>query len=449
MNDAPSPAKSVNPIMNLLHSERFDPWGVLHRRWKYLAGGVALGLGLAIAYYCVASTKYESMAQILIMKKDSTLPARGVEKQTDNASQVSEDLLATHMQIVQSPQIVRTALKRSHLEGLQSIQRRLATDQNEVEYIIDHLKVTRGGTGQARLANVLNVAFRHISDEDCEQVLNAVVESYQAFLADKFQDVSKEAVKLIAEAKDELGADLESAESEYQRFREEAPLLWNGDVSSNTHRLNYERLQASLSDMQVSFASAKTRLEIVQQRMGRQGEVNDLDLLALLDDSHIAAPGIARDRQARRRRHRGVSDHGSRSYREFPRRVRRAAGIDDEGKDAPVGLRPGSPARAGRSQPNGNDQVVPRQEARQPRQPAANAIGRAQPDAGLCDAAEERPRYADAASNRTGAIGRQGRRGGQGSGQFRARWRKPAQAGERTNRNCTTQSWIGYAKSTW
>ncbi len=293
MSDSPASGTSVNSIINLLHAEKFDVLGLMQRRWKYVAGGVALGTVLSIAYYCVASTKYESTAQILIMKKDANLPTRGVENPSENASQVTEDLLATHMQIVQSPQIIRAGLRKGQLEGLKSIQQRLAGDLNEVEYIIDHLKVTRGGTGQARLANVLNLTFRHTSDEDCEKVLGSVVEGYQAFLADKFQDVSKEAVKLIAQAKDELGADLEAAEAAYQKFREQAPLLWNGDVSSNTHRLNFERLQAALSDLQVNYSAARTRLEIVEQRLARGGDkINDLELLALLDDSHTARLGL-------------------------------------------------------------------------------------------------------------------------------------------------------------
>ena len=281
-------AASETAAGGFLKNQQIDI-GVLVRRWPLIAAGLLIGVGLALAYQFTATTKYESKAQILVMKKDSTLPTHGGERSTENAEKVSEDMLASHMQIVQSPKIVDNALRQAQLENLPSVVSRLKEDQSEAEYIIDNLAVSRGGAGQAKLANVLNVAFRHTSSEDCEKVMNAIVASYKGFLADTFQDVSKDAVNLIAEARDEIGKDLESVEADYQQFREQAPLLWNGDSTSNTHRLNFERIQQSISDLQMQRATAKTRLETVTQGIARQGDkASDLDLLALIDQDHVA-----------------------------------------------------------------------------------------------------------------------------------------------------------------
>jgi len=282
-------SQEANLLLGLFNPESLDVGGVIRRRWPVVTLGLLFGIGLAVAYFYVASVKYESTAQVLVMKKDNGLPARGVaERNEDSAPSVSEDLMATHMEIVQSPQIVRTALKKNNLEGLPSIQMRLRGEQTEVDYIINQLTVSRGGKGQARLANTLNVTFRHVSDVDCERILGALVQSYQDYLGERFQDVSKEAVRLIAQAKDELGKDLELAENEYQDFRRNAPLLWNGSESTNTHRLNFERLQTAISEARMLSATTKTRLEVVEQGMAaRTGPADDLRLLALLDDTHI------------------------------------------------------------------------------------------------------------------------------------------------------------------
>lgn len=227
----------------------FNLLAILGRRWRLIAAYVAGCMLLSVGYYLVAKTKYESKTQVLIIKKDANLPVRGMETLKDSAVQVSEDLLATHVQIVQSPQVVRHALASHGLENLPSLLARLAPDQEGFEYVIDHLRVSRGGSGQARLANVLNISFRHTSDVDAQAIVEAVVDSYRTFLADKFQDVSKEAVSLIRQATHDLADDLEKAERDYQQFRENAPILFSGDHSSNTHRQNFERLQESLADL--------------------------------------------------------------------------------------------------------------------------------------------------------------------------------------------------------
>jgi polysaccharide biosynthesis transport protein len=278
----------------------FDLVGAFRRRWPLMAAGMVFGIVLAGAYCCIASTKYEADAQILIMKRESSLPARGVERSTEAATEISEDLMATHMQLLQSPLIIQAALSKHGLEGLESIRRRLKTDQDEVEYIIDRLKITRGGNGQARLANVLGVTFRHVSDVECQQILSAVVEGYQDFLDHKFQDVGMEAGKLIAQANDQLGKDLEQAEQAYQACREQTPLLWNGDLLSNTHRINYERLQTALADLRLQRASVKTRLDTVEQAMAdrKDSPLSHFDLLGLIDDAHVDRLGLLAKRGA-------------------------------------------------------------------------------------------------------------------------------------------------------
>ncbi|HEY5315002.1 MAG TPA: polysaccharide biosynthesis tyrosine autokinase [Pirellulales bacterium] len=262
---------------------------ILNRRRTLLMLCFACGIGLGVLYYTVAKYKYESSAQILVMKKDSNLAARGMEGRNEVESRVSEDLLATHMQILQSRQIVEQALKSHGYDQLPSIVDHLAYNEDPTSFVIDRLYVTRGGAGQAKVAHVLNVKFRHTSPVESQQILQAIIESYKAFLGEKFQDVSKEAASLISEAKVDLAVEMESAENAYQKFREQAPLLWNGDESANIHRVRYEELEAALSEIRLKTSQAKARLEVVSAAVLDQDARNapDLERLALLDDTHI------------------------------------------------------------------------------------------------------------------------------------------------------------------
>lgn len=263
---------------------------MFYRRWAWMAAGVGGGIALGVVYFLLATVKYESTAQVLVMRKDSKLAARGVENNNnDSEARVSEDLLATHVQIFQSPQIVGTALRRHGYDQLPSIVDHLERDQTPVEFVIDRLLVTRGGKGQAKTAHVLNASFRHTSDEETQQILDAIVVSYKEFLAEKFQDVSREAADLIKEATGNLATELDDAEQEYRQFREKAPLLWKGDESANVHRVRYEELQSTLSEIRLQLAAAKARMEVVQMAMKEQDArgASEVERLALLDDKHV------------------------------------------------------------------------------------------------------------------------------------------------------------------
>ena len=267
---------------------------LVRRRWGWVAFGLLLGWGVAIGYFFVAQAKYESRAQILVMCKDPRLATSGVQGTKESESEVSEDLLATHIQLVQSKRLVSQALTESKLDELPSIMERLKQGETPADYVIENLYVTRGGAGQSKAAHVLNIAIRHVSETETKGLTDALVKSYQTFLGDAFQDVNKEAAQLIEEAQKDLGAQLEQAESQYTEFRQRAPLLWKGEESSNIHRVRYEQIQTELGNLQLLGTEARSRLEVVEKGLKQYEEVNALDIerLALIDEKNATRLSI-------------------------------------------------------------------------------------------------------------------------------------------------------------
>src|SRR5262245_22196774 len=113
-----------------------SPWigmdqiiNVLRRRWLSILMSLCAGFGIGALYYATAQIKYESSAQILVMRKDPKLATSGVDASSQTEEGVSEDLLATHMQLLQSREIVGAALRESGLGDLPSITERLGTNE--------------------------------------------------------------------------------------------------------------------------------------------------------------------------------------------------------------------------------------------------------------------------------------------------------------------------------
>ncbi len=272
---------------------------IVRRRWGWVALSLILCWGLSAAYLVSTKPNYESVAQVLVMRKDPKLATSGVQGSNETESRVSEDLLATHIQLVQSKRIVKQALAEGtetqhDLDQLPSIVEKLEPGKSATDYVIDNIYVTRGGMGQSKTAHVLNIAFRHDASTDAQTVVDAIVKSYQRFLGETFQDVNKEAAELIEKASATLESELNQAESQYTEFRQQAPLLWKGDESSNIHRIHYEQIQTEMGQLQLSATDARSRLEVVVDGLAQfeAGDAHEIERLALIDEKNAARLGI-------------------------------------------------------------------------------------------------------------------------------------------------------------
>ncbi|WP_166831368.1 polysaccharide biosynthesis tyrosine autokinase [Thalassoroseus pseudoceratinae] len=272
--------------------DSFDILQILKRRWAVLVVAVALGWAASVAYWYLTPPTYESAAQLMIMRRDPRLATRGV--QDGQTGGVGEDILATHMQLLQSPRIVKDALKGGELYDLESIKGELQPNETPVDYVIDHLDVTRGGSGGAKEANVLNINFRHNSPRDSQLIVNALVQRFQSFVDEQSEDVNNEAAELIARARKDLENELSEVESERLNMRKNAPLLWNGSESNNIHRTRYEQIQQELSALRLQATEAESRLQIVRDVVKRDSgsSVNMLQKLSLIDDENLARLGV-------------------------------------------------------------------------------------------------------------------------------------------------------------
>ncbi|MDB5348570.1 MAG: hypothetical protein JWP89_6947 [Schlesneria sp.] len=269
---------------------------IMRKRWAIIAVAVAAGATFAVVFQLVCPRKYESKSQLLVMRKDPRLAARGVESGSDSELKVTEDLLATHMQLLQSRSMVDGALKDNELSDLPSIVEHLGERQKPCDYVIDNMTVSRGGFGQARSAHVLNVALKSPSDIDSETILRAIIKKYQLFLDTKFQDVNSEAANLIAVAQSKLQTELEEAEKAYERFRQQSSnLMWKtGSETTNIHRVRYETILQEIASLQLSRADSAARLDAVNERLeGRElKDLSDLEKLSLVDEKNLARVGL-------------------------------------------------------------------------------------------------------------------------------------------------------------
>ena len=278
---------------------------IVKRHWFVFATFVAFSWILVGLYSMICPPTYESSASILLVPKDPSLAAKGVDVNTQE-TKVSDDLFAGHMMTIQSPKLIRTALEKNRLAELPSlVSSKKPTDFSTATYVMRNLYTTRGGDGQMRDAPVLTLKFRHRNLEDTQIVVQAIMDEFQRFLESKFKDVNKEAADIIVKAQSQMEASLTETRQKFETFQKETPILFSPDHSTNIYRAQYEQLQTALTSLRLERSEVAARLDMVEKQMAEinaraaadpeESKERDLERLALIDDKSAQRVGIFLD----------------------------------------------------------------------------------------------------------------------------------------------------------
>lgn len=267
----------------------FELINVLRRqRWLILFFSLT-GLAIGIAYATNAKPWYSSSAKLLINPKTSGL------SNAPTADTVAEDVLASHMEVLQSRRIVESALNNDNLTDLESIQPFLDDSMDAADYVISQLELTRGGGGDAKAARSLEIGMVHVDPVDSQKILDSVLIEYQKFIVNQVETVMSSANRLVNKAKDDVDAQLRLAEQEYMEARRNAPLLFQGEGSSNVYQEKYRRLEDELLNLEIEESEIRTRFANVQEAiklMEGGDEAKKLDQLALIDGKSMERLGV-------------------------------------------------------------------------------------------------------------------------------------------------------------
>ena len=267
-------ADTTEPSVDLL--------GLLARRkWLIVMCGL-LGVGLGYLYAVRAPVRYQSTAEVLVVHKEPKLPVDEMGYKTG-----LEDNLATHVRLLGSPLIVENAIKKYGLASLPSF----AEVQNAGAAVALGLEVcaTRDN------ADVIQISYTGSIPGDCPKVVEAVVNAYQDFLGEAYQDVGTETVDLITKAKDELSEQLTKKERAYEEFQKSSPLISDGQSTTNVFHERLDDIERARSEILLKRSQTSATVAAIEDALtrGSNREALRLMLQQTLRDEPVGddAPG--------------------------------------------------------------------------------------------------------------------------------------------------------------
>src|SRR5579872_4756859 len=191
----------------------FSPPSLLQILWgrkAIILLGAVVGVTLGALYYAQRKPLFESTVQVWVERKTPDVPVPGYD-----SNGFVEDYLATQINILISPKVVGPAVhgqadKIATLRGFHGLSRqeeellktaaeqRPLTNLRSFQGMSEHeiinsirgsLKVSRegqqsGGTGPS----TLTLLYRGTDPDDCKEILEAILTSYQLMLLERYRD---------------------------------------------------------------------------------------------------------------------------------------------------------------------------------------------------------------------------------------------------------------------
>ncbi|MFG0262156.1 MAG: polysaccharide biosynthesis tyrosine autokinase [Novipirellula sp. JB048] len=267
-----------------------DVLGMLRRRWGLILLGLVLGLSSAMLYQYSTTPIYEADIEILVGQRTSELASSGTSTSAyASGDAIQEDQLATHMRLFASRRILSEAIENHQLDQLASFVSAREKNVSAVNHLLAHLSIRRGGEGAAKGAMVLVGTYRDPNSADAAKVLDAVYNSYSAYVKSQARNTSDEAIELIVNAQATHEKELAEADNEYRQFIASVPVLLEGDQVRDIHKERLSKIETELNEVRSSLAEAKSRLELIDGYIDSKGEaeIDQMDQLALMSQKEV------------------------------------------------------------------------------------------------------------------------------------------------------------------
>ncbi|QDT10118.1 GumC family protein [Planctomycetes bacterium K23_9] len=270
-------------------SEALDLIGVLRRRIGFIVLGVTLGLIAAGLYLLLTTPTYRAEMEILVGQKSADMVNGASSNTSVEGANTDGDVLSTHIQLMTSRRILKKAIADHELTDIASVSNAIDEGKNPLEYIRDHLHVTKGGLGVAKDAHTLQATYDDPSPEDCAVVLRAIFDAYDVYLKEHFSSNSSQAIDLLSQLANDTADEVREAEQNLTKHLASSKVMWDGSKTTNIYKKRLESIEIDLLELTENEAHIESRLAVISDFVENADpeKVSDFDRLALLSEKEV------------------------------------------------------------------------------------------------------------------------------------------------------------------
>ena len=248
----PDNARTNSPLVEVARFLQVVRHRIVLLFFCIFVGGTLGGL-----QYSTATRKYDSSAEILILKTEGSV----LEGKNNSEQRAIQDVMPTYQKILTSDAVLEGAIKK-----LPSKHRIDLQGEPKAKYA----SILRNGctVSVTRMTNVVNIRYVSKSPQSAVVVVNAIVSSYLEFMKQTHLSSSNETLVLLTKEKGDLERKLADKEDELLALKRSSGVLLQGnDKNTNVVIERTIKLNDALVEAQKKTLEARAFLNALGEAL--------------------------------------------------------------------------------------------------------------------------------------------------------------------------------------
>ena len=178
------PQKATSDMYSL------DVFDLVRRKFWFISFFVLIGTTLGVLYYFKAPKTFESKATIIVEEKNAPNLST-----TDSDTFVTDSKVEKYLEIIRSGAVLNPAITAGEFDSLETFE-----ESKDILYQLartdDHLIVKSADVKS--LSSAMNVTFNGPVKEECQAILQAIVDSFEDYVKTKMDSDGGDNVKTLS-----------------------------------------------------------------------------------------------------------------------------------------------------------------------------------------------------------------------------------------------------------
>ena len=251
---------------------------------------VLVGIGLSLLYFFKAPKTYESTSKIFVDEKNAPSMNGG----GDQSAFMSEISMENYLQKLKSTLILQPAIASGKFKKMETFEAS-EQDTDDILFKLREGKAYRVTPADTKSSSgVMKLSFKGPDPEECKQVLESIVASFEDHIRDTTKNVGGENADLVQRAQENWLDRLKVVEQEIEGLMVRPELLNIDGRIINPYQLQLSLMHQELHDLRSQRNKVLARVESVKQ--DQLTGVSSADLIAqfMSETSTVSETGYVR-----------------------------------------------------------------------------------------------------------------------------------------------------------
>ena len=248
-------------------SYSLDIFDLIKRKFWIILFFVLLGVAATMLYFFKAPKTYESTARIYVDEKSASVISSG-----DGDSFVNESSIEKYLVTIKSTQIIKPAMEAGKFHQLDTFE-----DCDDILYELREEKSLAVKPADTKASSgVMKLTFRGPDPDECQQVLESLVSSFDDHIRSTTKNIGGETAKLVTEVHDDVAKQLNGVEEEITRIKALPGILIVDGGVVDPHQMQLTLMHQDLHDLRRERIKIEARTESVRNDRAAGKNMDDL-----------------------------------------------------------------------------------------------------------------------------------------------------------------------------